>query len=280
MAAEIYQAMSLTERYGPLEDLPTDLHEKMQKIILLAYTEGAFDLQEGDYAMLEEPIKADNAEWLATLELEYRRAIAYLNKVCKDGCYFGHKFSREDQPLGFWNEADRHLSLTGAARFAKSVLTSQGMYDLSEKMAVERLEAVTDPLHALRAFGFPSVSISPSKGRSVLLLMVERGAYFRFYSKTADYYVMASNREQAQEAMIMAVGDDFEKAPLTVEDVKKLRVYAPLLLGEMPTYLDETLGLLQEVIDWWDEWTESEDPTEVGDPPIEQIRLTLKRALK
>lgn len=272
--------MNLTEYYGPLEGLPTDPHERMQKVIHLAYTSGNFDLQEADYTLLDEPIKADDPDWLAALELEYERAVNYLNKVCLTGRYFGHKFNREGQPLGFWNMEDRHLSLTGAARFAKSVLTAQGLFDLSEKMAVERLEAVTDPLHALRAFGFPSVSISPTKGRSVLLLHVDRGAYFRFYSKTADYYVMAANREQAEDAMILAVGDDFEKAPLTIKDVNKLRLYAPLLLGDMPTYLDETLDLLQQVIDWWDEWNASEQPTEVADPPIEEIRLTLKRSQK
>lgn len=34
--------------------------------------------------------------------------------------------------------------------------------------------------------------------------------------------------------------------------------------------------LLKSIVEWWDEWTNSESPTELEDPPIEEARILLK----
>jgi hypothetical protein len=266
--------MNLLTHYGPIEGFPTDPVLRMQRVLQIAYGHGNFSLTiDADWLDTEE--RLDEPHVLAGIEDDYKRALEYWQKVLPDHQFIGHKFGREDQPFGVWNKEDRLLSMRGAAAFAKSVMTSQGLFDLSEKMAVERLEAVLNPEQALRAFGYPSVAISPLTGRSALILHVSQGAYFKFCSTTTDYYVSAGHREEAVDAMILAVGDDFEKAPLTAEDAAFLKTYGPALYGDRSPKEDPARYLLGCWLEWWDTWTNSENPTEVPDPPVDQIRKLL-----
>ncbi|CAB4185692.1 hypothetical protein UFOVP1492_10 [uncultured Caudovirales phage] len=271
--------MNLLTHYGPIEGFPADPFLRMQRVLQIAYGHGNFSLTI-DADWLDTVDRLDEPHVLASIEDEYKRALEYWQKILPDHQFVGHKFGREDQPFGVWNNEDRLLSMRGAAAFAKSVMTSQGLLDLSEKMAVERLEAVLNPEQALRAFGYPSVAISPLSGRSALILYVSRGAYFKFCSTTTDYYVSAGYREEAVDAIILAVGEDFEKAPLTVDDAGKLCLYGPMLFGETNTRLDQALDLLQQVSAWWNAWHEADNPSEVADPPMEHIYSLLKGYMK
>jgi len=37
-------------------------------------------------------------------------------------------------------------------------------------------------------------------------------------------------------------------------------------------YTESLIAWGKEIIDWWDTWNSRETPTEVGDPPIEELR--------
>ena len=37
----------------------------------------------------------------------------------------------------------------------------------------------------------------------------------------------------------------------------------------------EAVVLLEEIVKWWDEWNNSEHPTEMENPPIEEARKLL-----
>ena len=44
--------------------------------------------------------------------------------------------------------------------------------------------------------------------------------------------------------------------------------------------LDRATELLQAVADWWEDWTTSANPSEVPDPPIEEIEQFLLETIR
>ncbi len=40
---------------------------------------------------------------------------------------------------------------------------------------------------------------------------------------------------------------------------------------------DKSTELLQAVIDWWDDWVSSDNPVEIYDPPIQEIKEFLRK---
>lgn len=44
----------------------------------------------------------------------------------------------------------------------------------------------------------------------------------------------------------------------------------------MENQVVEAIRLLKEILNWWDEWNNNGCPTEMEDPPIEEIRSLLK----